>query len=63
MLNRVRDASTAGPACMQLDAQHQNIIGSEDYLKLDIWTPTAIAASHLPVMVFIHDQAGVNPTR
>ena len=51
----VRDASTAGPVCMQFDSQHQNIVGDEDCLTLNLWTPaTATASSHLPVLFFIH---------
>ncbi len=51
----VRDASAAGPMCLQFDAQYQNIVGAEDCLTLNVWTPaTATASSHLPVMFFIH---------
>lgn len=51
----VYNATAAGSMCMQFDSQHQNIIGSEDCLTLNVWTPaTASASSHLPVMFFIH---------
>jgi len=53
--SEVRDASTFGDACMQFDAQHQNLIGAEDCLTLNVWTPaTALRHPGLPVMFFIH---------
>jgi para-nitrobenzyl esterase len=48
----VYDASKPGNECVQLDAGQ--VVGSEDCLNLDLWTPNARPSSPLPVMVFIH---------
>lgn len=53
--NGVRDASQFGEACMQTDVAGLNselIPGSEDCLKLNVYTPKT--AKGLPVMVWFH---------
>jgi para-nitrobenzyl esterase len=39
--------------CPQFDAE-TNVVGTEDCLTLDVWTPLAAAREPLPVMVWIH---------
>lgn len=48
-------ADTLGPSCLQVDADG-GVVGSEDCLTLNVWTPTLLDASAAPrpVMVFIH---------
>jgi para-nitrobenzyl esterase len=48
----VRDATMAGPACMQPNTPPAQV--SEDCLTLNVWTPRKRAAQPLPVMVWIH---------
>lgn len=49
----IRSATDYGPACPQLD--EGAVIGAEDCLTLNVWTPTTTPADGgLPVMVFIH---------
>ena len=54
----VRDATRAGPACMQHSRPGIAAVPSEDCLSLNVWAPPQPAASAgspgLPVMVFIH---------
>lgn len=47
----VRDASTFGPVCPQLDGKE--VIGDEDCLTLNVWKPRQAGAGSLPVMVFL----------
>ncbi|HEY3352580.1 MAG TPA: carboxylesterase family protein [Polyangia bacterium] len=50
----VRDASAFGPKCPQLDASGA-VIGEEDCLSLNVWTPAgATAGEGLPVLFFVH---------
>ena len=60
----VRDASKAGPACMQVPAQEGEFFGEplnqgmdEDCLHLNIWSRAKSADDKLPVMVWIHGGA------
>ena len=51
----MRDASAFGAICPQWDQQNTMVLGAEDCLSLNVWTPAdATASSGLPVMVFIH---------
>ena len=51
----VRDATAFGAICPQWDQQNTTVLGAEDCLSLNVWTPSdATSASRLPVMVFIH---------
>ena len=52
----VRDATSFGSACAQLDATGTPS-GSEDCLTLNVWAPTARPASPLPVLFFLHGGA------
>ncbi|XP_060072916.1 para-nitrobenzyl esterase-like [Ylistrum balloti] len=63
------DASVLKSQCVQLD--EDRVVGTEDCLHLNVWTPTNVTSSNLPVMVFIHggslqvgnsDQSGYAPT-
>jgi len=47
----IRDASSFGPVCPQLDGKE--VIGDEDCLTLNVWKPRQAAAGSLPVMVFL----------
>jgi para-nitrobenzyl esterase len=47
----VRDALAYGPSCVQVDTT-MHVVGSEDCLSLNVWTP--MGAASLPVLVFIH---------
>ncbi len=48
-------ASSFGPRCPQLDADETTVIGEEDCLQLNVWTPTARADNaSMPVLFFIH---------
>lgn len=50
----VRPAVQFGPPCPQVDDAGR-VIGQEDCLHLNVWTPAAAtAASRLPVLFFIH---------
>jgi para-nitrobenzyl esterase len=49
----VRSASEFGQPCPQVDQSTNGVIGSEDCLTLNVWTPTA-RSSGLPVLVFMH---------
>jgi para-nitrobenzyl esterase len=50
-----RDASAFGPPCKQVDALGSGqVIGSEDCLTLNVWTPKDQAQAPLPVMFWIH---------
>jgi para-nitrobenzyl esterase len=50
----VRDATAFGSICPQLDANGA-VVGDEDCLTLNVWTPaTATATSSLPVLFFVH---------
>lgn len=51
--SEVRAATTPGSRCAQLESDTGPVVGDEDCLYLDVWSPTnADAAS--PVMVFLH---------
>jgi para-nitrobenzyl esterase len=50
----VRDATSYGPACPQLDIVTNRPTGSEDCLGLNVWTPTIHDGLRRPVLVFIH---------
>ncbi len=52
----VRDAFTFAPSCPQ--KSENEIIGNEDCLYLNIWTPSL--SEQLPVMVFIHGGGNQN---
>jgi len=47
------DASAWGPLCPQLD-EKDAVVGQEDCLQLNVWTPEPRPASPVPVMVWIH---------
>ena len=53
--------TTFGNSCLQLDANDATqVIGAEDCLTLNVWTPTAATTtSALPVLVFIHGGGNV----
>ena len=65
----VRDASTFGAVCPQLD-DTQNPVGGEDCLTLNVWTSNLRPAGPMPVLVFLHgggnnqgsSSAGSGPT-
>lgn len=50
----VRDATRAGPACMQWHRPGVAAIPSEDCLSLNVWAPVRHDGAPLPVMVFVH---------
>lgn len=54
----VRPATSFGEACIQWNADHTALVGQEDCLTLNVWTPQAAVASTSPtlrpVMVFLH---------
>ncbi|MBI5529693.1 MAG: carboxylesterase family protein [Deltaproteobacteria bacterium] len=55
----VRDAATWSQKCMQLDNQ-QNVVGDEDCLYLNVWTPADYTPeSRYPVMFWIHGGSNV----
>lgn len=55
-----REATAFGPACPQWDDDAEAVIGAEDCLTLNVWTPvTATSGSNLPVMVFLHGGGNV----
>jgi para-nitrobenzyl esterase len=48
------------PACPQWDEETAAVIGDEDCLYLNVWTPlTATPSSALPVLVFLHGGGNV----
>jgi para-nitrobenzyl esterase len=49
----VRDASEFGQSCPQVDQEHGIVVGQEDCLTLNVWTPQTHEAP-LPVLVFLH---------
>jgi para-nitrobenzyl esterase len=49
----VRDASTWGPLCPQFDDSGA-VVGEEDCLQLNVWTPKSPASDKLPVLFWIH---------
>ncbi len=50
----VRVADTPAPVCAQLESDGGLVIGEEDCLYLNVWTPEARPEGARPVMVFIH---------
>jgi len=50
----VRDATSFGPACIQLNRQTGQVRGSEDCLTLNVYTAASGPLVNLPVMFFIH---------
>ena len=50
----VLNATAAPPACAQLNAATGQPIGSEDCLKLNIWTPNPPRSRPAPVIVWLH---------
>jgi para-nitrobenzyl esterase len=52
-----RAADAFGAACVQMDGD--TVIGDEDCLTLNVWTPTAAAAAPRPVLVFMHGGGNV----
>lgn len=56
----IRDARDFGPTCLQLDDTTKQIVGDEDCLTLNVWSPTqATPDKPLPVMFFIHGGGNV----
>ncbi len=49
----VRDARAFGPLCPQIDA-NGSLVGEEDCLQLNVWTPKATPATPRPVLFWIH---------
>ncbi|HVU06062.1 MAG TPA: carboxylesterase family protein [Polyangiaceae bacterium] len=51
----IRDATAFGPACPQSDATGTApVVGDEDCLELNVWTPAAPGDGPLPVLFWIH---------
>ena len=52
----VVDATHDGPACAQLDPNSGGVLGSEDCLTLNVWTPAlpSQGSAPLPVLVWIY---------
>jgi para-nitrobenzyl esterase len=48
----VRNATTVGPQCPQISFGF--LVGNEDCLYLNVWTPASASTARLPVMVWIH---------
>ncbi len=48
-----RDATALGPMCPQLAGEDGPVVGDEDCLQLNVWTPAADDEAR-PVLVFIH---------
>ncbi|MCB9758356.1 MAG: carboxylesterase family protein [Alphaproteobacteria bacterium] len=59
----VMDADALGSVCPQPDVQGTDVIGDEDCLHLNVWTPEAMplaeGAAERPVMFFIHGGGNV----
>lgn len=55
----IRDATDFGSVCPQLGDDGQEYTGSEDCLFMNVWTPSAVPASPLPVLFFIHGGGNV----
>jgi para-nitrobenzyl esterase len=49
----VKDTVAFGPPCVQVDSANQ-LVGDEDCLSLNVWTPYAVPDRPLPVLVFVH---------
>jgi len=53
----VKDATKPGPICLQFNNLLGKVVGQEDCLILNVYTPKlpkSDSKEHLPVMVFIH---------
>lgn len=50
----IRDARKFGSSCSQFDLVMREVIGDDDCLYLNVYTPTVNASSKLAVMVWIH---------
>jgi para-nitrobenzyl esterase len=48
----LREAASFGPACPQLDNKGA-VVGNEDCLTLNVWTPSTAPARPLPVMIWL----------
>ncbi len=49
----VRDATAQGPSCPQLEDEGGPVVGDEDCLHLDVWTPAADDGTR-PILFFVH---------
>lgn len=47
------EATALGPSCPQLESPDGPVVGDEDCLQLNVWTPS-VSDGQRPVMVFIH---------
>src|SRR5262249_26643497 len=56
----VRDATSFGSKCAQLDPGSGILVGSEDCLTLNVWTAAKPADGGLPVFVFLHGGANLS---
>ncbi|XP_070566732.1 neurotactin-like [Ptychodera flava] len=50
----VYSAKRYGSVCVQPGKDYKDVIGNEDCLYLNVWTPTLNSSASLPVSVFIH---------
>ncbi|MEL6345777.1 MAG: carboxylesterase family protein [Myxococcota bacterium] len=52
-------ADTFAPACIQFDADTDQVRGEEDCLYLNVWQPPKPTSEPMPVLVFIHGGGNV----